>query len=111
MPQSLRDSIANLLLPKSSKRLIAQRGRASSTFGEQSSALASNPDLSAISARFRIREKLGQGGMGIVYRAYDAELGHDVALKSLTQLQPEAIYYLKREFRSLADIRHPNLVH
>src|SRR5262249_1130106 len=43
--------------------------------------------------------------------AYDSELGHDVALKSLTRLEPDQVYHLKYEFRSLADIRHPNLVH
>lgn len=66
---------------------------------------------SNIPPRFRIREKLGQGGMGAVFRAYDLERGHDVALKSLTRLNPDDLYRLKNEFRALTQIRHPNLVH
>jgi tetratricopeptide (TPR) repeat protein len=67
-------------------------------------------DAPEFSPRFRIRGKLGQGGMGVVFRAYDGELGHDVALKSLNRLQPTELFYLKTEFRGLADLRHPNLV-
>src|SRR5215831_14601134 len=60
--------------------------------------------------RFRVRRELGAGGMGVVYRAYDVELGHDVAVKCLSRLEPNQLYHLKSEFRFLAEIRHPNLV-
>jgi tetratricopeptide (TPR) repeat protein len=61
-------------------------------------------------ARFRVREKLGEGGMGAVYRAYDAELGEEVAVKVLLRAAPEDVFSLKSEFRALAELRHPNLV-
>src|SRR5690349_19752968 len=48
--------------------------------------------------------------MGVVYDAQDDQRGHRVALKTLKQPGPDAIYRLKREFRAMADISHPNLV-
>ena len=59
--------------------------------------------------RFRLQRRLGQGGSGCVYRVYDAERGEDVALKALSVPSGAAIYQLKREFRALADVTHPNL--
>lgn len=60
--------------------------------------------------RYRLRSLLGVGGMGAVYRAYDRELGHEVALKVLHRLTPADRHRLKREFRTLANVTHPNLV-
>ena len=60
--------------------------------------------------RFELRRQLGAGGMGVVHEALDVERGTLVALKSLRQASPLAIARFKREFRSLANVIHPNLV-
>jgi tetratricopeptide (TPR) repeat protein len=60
--------------------------------------------------RYRVRKRLGSGGMGVVYQAHDAERDMDVALKVLLRMDADGIYRLKSEFRSLADVSHPNLV-
>jgi tetratricopeptide (TPR) repeat protein/tRNA A-37 threonylcarbamoyl transferase component Bud32 len=60
--------------------------------------------------RFEVRGTLGSGGAGVVYRAFDRQLGREVALKMLRQASGRDLYRFKREFRALADIVHPNLV-
>jgi serine/threonine protein kinase len=60
--------------------------------------------------RFRIVRLLGSGSFGVVYEARDEQRGRSVALKLLQKVSPDALYRFKREFRSLAGIRHPNLV-
>ncbi len=59
--------------------------------------------------RFSLSRKLGAGGMGVVYEAVDQLTNKTVALKTLSRTEPEHIYRLKREFRELADVSHPNL--
>src|SRR5687768_10125571 len=60
--------------------------------------------------RLEVRGQLGAGGMGVVYRVFDARRDTEVALKVLRQTGALDIYRFKREFRALADIAHPNLV-
>jgi serine/threonine protein kinase/tetratricopeptide (TPR) repeat protein len=67
-------------------------------------------DVGASAERFEIREKIGEGGMGAVYRVRDHTRNADVALKTLLHTDAKALYRFKREFRSLADVTHPNLV-
>ena len=60
--------------------------------------------------RFQLVRRLGAGGMGIVYEVFDRERAEHVALKILSRVDPAGIYDLKKEFRSLADVRHANVV-
>lgn len=59
--------------------------------------------------RFRIIRKLGEGGMGVVYEAFDEERGYAIALKTLKSSTARTLVQFKREFRILADLSHPNL--
>jgi serine/threonine protein kinase len=60
--------------------------------------------------RFTLVRRLGAGGMGFVFEAYDQERGELVALKTMRRIDPSALVRFKHEFRTLADISHTNLV-
>ena len=54
--------------------------------------------------RFSVIRRLGAGGMGVVYEAFDRERNERVALKTLREFDARALYRFKQEFRSLSEI-------
>src|SRR5262245_54910025 len=63
---------------------------------------------------YRVLEKLGEGGMGQMYRARDTKLQRDVALKILPDTfasDPDRLARFEREAQVLASLNHPNIAH
>jgi len=69
-------------------------------------------DTTAIlKGRYQIKEILGRGGMGVVYKAFDSVLRRDVAIKTLLDVSdPGSLQLFHREYEVLAHINHPNIV-
>ncbi len=71
-----------------------------------------NPNLPSFEGddRFEIQSTLGRGTSSVVYRTHDRQRGTEVALKVLGLQGSASMLAFKREFRSMADVAHPNLV-
>src|SRR5262245_20966131 len=77
---------------------------------ETTARLLGRPQEPVLLGRFEVLARLGAGSMGAVYAARDTKNGSRVALKTLLRIDASAGASLKREFRALQGIVHPNLV-
>src|SRR5215471_11398814 len=84
---------------------------ASITLSMPRAAMTSAPSLlAATNQRYEQERLLGRGAMGAVYLVHDRETGERLALKKLFHVDGGSVLRLKREFRAVADMSHPNLV-
>ncbi len=78
--------------------------------------LAHYPAPEIMEERYEIRGKIGQGGLGAVYRGYDTRMNREVAIKRISvtsddpELQEESTRQLIKEAGALASLQHPHIV-
>ena len=98
---------ADRSLRREVESLLAHESENDTTF-----ARPAGDDLPRTIAHYRILAKLGEGGMGVVYRATDTKLGRNVAIKSLPAAfahDPDRMARFQREAEVLASLNHPNI--
>ncbi len=93
--------------PRAVDELDAQRA-----FSAVANRLLGPSTEEALVGRFQLRERVGSGGMGVVYAAFDPQLGRRVAIKLLhpSSATERGHSRLIREARNLARLNHPNIV-
>jgi TolB-like protein/Flp pilus assembly protein TadD len=72
-----------------------------------------DPQRNLVLGHYRLLEKIGEGGMGVVWKARDLKLDRDVALKLLPEGavgDPERRAFFEREAKAVAALSHPNIV-
>ncbi|HET9993004.1 MAG TPA: protein kinase [Kofleriaceae bacterium] len=72
--------------------------------------VAVDASMRVLGGRFQLVRRLGAGAFGTVYEAEDVDHKQRIAVKQLHVLDPDSLYRFKQEFRSAADITHPNIV-
>jgi len=75
--------------------------------------LVKSPYPRTIAGRYRFDRRLGRGGMGVVYEAFDGELKRQVAVKVIRSdlmVSPDAFARFRREARTAARLAHPSVV-
>ncbi len=101
------------------REILEDLVRASGTPADASSPLGGDrtgrPGTAAdgVGGRYVVREELGRGGMGVVYRAHDSTLGRDVALKVLLladRADGALLDRFQREARTAAALDHPHII-
>src|SRR6202049_439756 len=64
-----------------------------------------------LAGRYEVRQVLGQGGMGLVYRAYDTVVRREVAVKTILDIpDPASLQLFYKECDVLASMSHPNII-
>ena len=102
-------------LAKAPLKLAAEllKGKAEEEIGKLTNILSRR---GAARGRFKLLGELGMGGMGVVFAAYDLQLGRKIAIKFVRHQTSETISasdgraWLMREARAMAQISHPNVV-
>src|ERR1051326_3158653 len=105
----LRRDVESLLSePVSDDGFLAAPAPSAPTMTKETAAAMSGRTLGG----YHLQSLLGAGGMGEVYRARDAKLGRDVAIKILPRAMtadPDRLARFEREARTLAALNHPNI--
>ncbi len=66
---------------------------------------------SLLGSRYRLTQRIGEGGMGVVYRAFDEQLRRPVAVKLLPGLRdPDRLRRFRNEALALSALNHPHIV-
>ncbi len=91
--------------------LVREAARLTGPVATHATTAVQTPALATGSSwgRYEVAECLGEGGMGVVYRAFDRTLDRSVALKFIRQSSPDLVQRFFREARAQARVQHPNV--